>query len=447
MDRLPGPPPPGGYPPPPPQDPTTYRHYGPSVSGAMAGQPQQDVPSTQASDPGAPVPRVPPPQSNNTTCSSIPYHYVMPPPPPHHQPSLMPLPPPPHSHSHPHPHAHPQQGNPPSLSHQPQPVVVGAVAAVGSAPGQQVATVTPSPSIPLALPGDEEHLAKPLCLLRKQLEVFAATPQDISERKTGPKPPEGAVGLRCVHCAHLSVKTRGAVVYPRSISLIHQAVRNFQRHHFWRCPLMPHESKEMMNSLKPSKEQQSKRNSNEYWLNSARAIGLVDVNPVDAPPPPPPTEEDSTVPGGKKRKRVSINKMKKERGDAAPHMRFGAGYPGAVSVPQTVSNPSNIPPPPVADPAPDPVTGTGTNADAAAAEAAAYAAADAAAAAAAATADAINATTAADATPPLPGTPAPARPEKKPGHDIDAAEVLYGLAKKGDSNGNTPTPNSSKVAV
>lgn len=231
------------------------------------------------------------------------------------------------------------------------------------------------------------------------------------------------------------------MVYPRSISLIHQAVRNFQRHHFWRCPLMPHESKEMMNSLKPSKEQQSKRNSNEYWLNSARAIGLVDVNPVDAPPPPPPTEEDSAVPGGKKRKRISISKMKKERGDAAPHMRFGAGYPGAVSVPQTVPNPSNVPPPTAAPVAAE------TGADAAATEAAAYAAADAAAAAAAATADAINAATAADAIPPLPGTPAPAPPGKKPGHDIDAAEVLYGLAKKGDSNGNTPTPNSSKVAV
>ena len=205
---------------------------------------------------------------------------------------------------------------------------------------------------------------------------------------------------------------------------------------------MPHESKEMMNSLKPSKEQQSNRNSNEYWLNSARAIGLVDVNPVDAPTPPPPTEEDSTIPGGKKRKRVSISKMKKERGAAAPHIRFGAGYPGAVSVPQTVPNPSNVPPP-----AAPPVAAEVGADDDAAAEAAAYAAADAAAAAAAATADAINAATAADATPPLPGTPAPAPPGKKPGHDIDAAEVLYGLAKKGDSNGNTPTPNSSKVAV
>ena len=198
---------------------------------------------------------------------------------------------------------------------------------------------------------------------------------------------------------------------------------------------MPHESKEMMNSLKPSKEQQSKRHSNEYWLSSARAIGLVDVNPVDAPPLPPPTEEDSTLPGGKKRKRVSISKMKKERGDAAPHMRFGAGYPGAAPVPQTVTNSSSVPPPVAA------VAETGADASA---EAAAYAAADAAAAAAAAAADAISAATAADAVPTLPSTPPPG---KKPGHDIDAAEVLYGLAKKGDSNGNTPTPNSSKVAV
>jgi len=217
---------------------------------------------------------------------------------------------------------------------------------------------------------------------------------------------------------------------------------------------MPHESKEMMNSLKPSKEQQSKRKSNEYWVKSAQSLGLIDVHQitVDDPQQPPLTsaEEDSAIPCGKKRKRVSISKMKKARGDAAPHIRFGAGCPGAL-VPQT--NPSHAPSP----------LASGTDA---AAEAAAYAAAEAAAATAAATPAAADAViTSAPAVPPPFDTAGSAVPSGVAAADssgrstavssdpvaptsypagsapvpaLDAAEVLYGLAKKGDSNGKTP---------
>jgi len=207
---------------------------------------------------------------------------------------------------------------------------------------------------------------------------------------------------------------------------------------------MPHEKKEIMNSFKPGKDHQSKRNSNEYWVNSAMALGLIDAHPVDAPPsPPPPAEEGSTAPGGKKRKRTSISKMKKERGNAAPHIRFASSSNVAL-IPHAIPSQAHAPPTPHA---------AGAHS---ATEAAAYAAADAAAAAAAAAHAAIGAT---DAAPPLPGTavaagdsttplaaapsspaaaPAPAPPGKKPGHDIDAAEVLYGLAKKGDTPNGTP---------
>mmetsp|Transcript_13931 Transcript_13931/g.40061 ORF Transcript_13931/g.40061 Transcript_13931/m.40061 type:complete len:100 (+) Transcript_13931:230-529(+) len=46
----------------------------------------------------------------------------------------------------------------------------------------------PPGPIPFALPTDAEWLAPPVCLLREQLEVFAATPQDIAEKKSGSKP-------------------------------------------------------------------------------------------------------------------------------------------------------------------------------------------------------------------------------------------------------------------
>jgi hypothetical protein len=91
------------------------------------------------------------------------------------------------------------------------------------------AEASASSAIPFALPSDAEWLAPPVCLLREQLEVFAATPQDIAEKKGGSKPLLGAVGIRCRHCANDLNKIAGAATYPQSISNVHQAVRNFQR--------------------------------------------------------------------------------------------------------------------------------------------------------------------------------------------------------------------------
>jgi hypothetical protein len=105
-------------------------------------------------------------------------------------------------------------------------------------------------------PDDESCLSELVCLLRAQLEVFAATSADVSERssrKTGkqaavvsgggggggggvpvnsPVPiTPGRVGIRCKHCAHLprSAKAKGAVSYPNSIRIMNQTVRNWQR--------------------------------------------------------------------------------------------------------------------------------------------------------------------------------------------------------------------------
>ena len=90
-------------------------------------------------------------------------------------------------------------------------------------------TSGPSDPIPLALPDDAQWLAPPICLLREQLEVFATTPQDIAEKRSGTKPLLGAVGLRCRHCVGEPTKAAGAVMFPMSTSHVHQAVRNYQR--------------------------------------------------------------------------------------------------------------------------------------------------------------------------------------------------------------------------
>lgn len=97
-------------------------------------------------------------------------------------------------------------------------------------------------------PEDESCLSGLVCLLRSQLEVFAATSVDVSERSSkkskgasaaghnapvnSPVPiTPGRVGIRCKHCAHLprNAKAKGAVSYPNSIRIMNQAVRNWQR--------------------------------------------------------------------------------------------------------------------------------------------------------------------------------------------------------------------------
>ena len=109
----------------------------------------------------------------------------------------------------------------------------------------------------LASPDDDTCLSGLMCLLRQQIEVFAATSADVSDRTSkktksgggggGAGGPSGApskepvnspvpitpgrVGIRCRHCAHLprSAKAKGAVSYPNSIRIMNQAVRNWQR--------------------------------------------------------------------------------------------------------------------------------------------------------------------------------------------------------------------------
>ncbi len=73
----------------------------------------------------------------------------------------------------------------------------------------------------LFVEGDEHYLTEYQCLLRKQLEVFEAGPNDIRGSTQGRNVPisPGQVGLRCRHCANLplAARTKGAVYYSQTI--------------------------------------------------------------------------------------------------------------------------------------------------------------------------------------------------------------------------------------
>ena len=106
-----------------------------------------------------------------------------------------------------------------------------AQASASSAPTNQ-------PSVLLSTPADAQWLSPALCLLRSQIEYFAAQPQDLSakNRSGGNKAAVviGQVGIRCVWCKDCprSQRSKGSELYPSNIGLIHQAVRNYQRYVF-----------------------------------------------------------------------------------------------------------------------------------------------------------------------------------------------------------------------
>ena len=82
---------------------------------------------------------------------------------------------------------------------------------------------------------DAEILSNRMATIRRQLEYFTATTEDVKDRyKKGGKHWSvhvGQVGIRCIHCAHRPGKERSAsaVSFPTSTGLVYQAVRNWQR--------------------------------------------------------------------------------------------------------------------------------------------------------------------------------------------------------------------------
>lgn len=90
-----------------------------------------------------------------------------------------------------------------------------------------------------------------------------------------------AVGIGCIHCVRQTAKHRSnrAVCFPFSIGRIYQSVADIQRFHFGECKMMPQEVKDRFLSLQSASSKGSKGlATRQYWVSSARKIGLVDTS-------------------------------------------------------------------------------------------------------------------------------------------------------------------------
>jgi len=139
---------------------------------------------------------------------------------------------------------------------------------------------SPSSRVLLAIAEDKEWLSDMDCFIRRNLEVFCATDNDVDIAQQDRKYPVtvGQVGIRCVHCA-LSKGGSGArgtaVAFPYSINGIYESVREFQRLHLESCPNLPKTVKSKLVGFKGSASLSSVLRK--YYVLAAKALGMHDT--------------------------------------------------------------------------------------------------------------------------------------------------------------------------
>eukprot|EP00536_Pseudo-nitzschia_multiseries_P013435 jgi/Psemu1/35229/gm1.35229_g len=138
---------------------------------------------------------------------------------------------------------------------------------------------SPSSRILVAIPEDKEWLSDIDSYVRKQLEVFCATEEDVAAALKDRKYPisVGQVGIRCIHCA-ISKGNHAighASAYPFSISGIYESVKEFHRVHLESCEFLPATTKTKLKNMKGASSLSSVLRK--YYTLAAKSLGLVDT--------------------------------------------------------------------------------------------------------------------------------------------------------------------------
>lgn len=150
------------------------------------------------------------------------------------------------------------------------------------------------PILTLALPKDAQNLNPIHHFVRRNIEVFSATEEDVAAPSPGRKIAlqVGQVGLRCIHCRYETntrKRTKRAVCYPSSIARVYNCVSDMKFDHFSNCPYMPPMERAAFEELRRAGGQgggnvrggrrsgQGKGGNNtaRYYYESAVKIGLV----------------------------------------------------------------------------------------------------------------------------------------------------------------------------
>ena len=175
-----------------------------------------------------------------------------------------------------------------------QSVLDSAEATTRQQQGPTITSVGKGRAIPLYMDQDEDTLTEYQCMLRKQIELFEAGPEDTRCSAQGRNTPIliGQVGLRCRHCASLprAARTKGAVYYSQTIDGVYQIAQNMSKVHLGtRCNKIPRDVQDKLNALRNDSQRAS--GGKQYWADGMRSLGVYEDGRIlriqkagDAPP-------------------------------------------------------------------------------------------------------------------------------------------------------------------
>lgn len=130
---------------------------------------------------------------------------------------------------------------------------------------------------------DDDSLSAYQCLVRKQIELFAAKEEDVESNAQGRNKPIilGQVGIRCRHCSKIPPRhrTRGATYYPAKLHGLYQAAQNMASAHLCNhCQLIPDALRQDLVVLRDRKS--SAGGGKQYWADGVRVLGVDESNNV-----------------------------------------------------------------------------------------------------------------------------------------------------------------------
>jgi len=136
------------------------------------------------------------------------------------------------------------------------------------------------PPVTLYLPSDDDALSQFQCLVRKQIELFQAVPEDVESMARGRnrRITMGQIGIRCRHCNFLQPKkrTRGATYYPAKFDIVYQSSQNMAIMHLCEnCPHIPEDIKSELQKLRDCKS--TAGGGKVYWADGVSALGVVET--------------------------------------------------------------------------------------------------------------------------------------------------------------------------
>jgi hypothetical protein len=155
----------------------------------------------------------------------------------------------------------------------------GVVAPQQTISTQEAVQLSGKPPQLLYMSCDDDSLSEYQCLVRRQIELFEALPEDVVSNAKGRNKPIviGQVGIRCRHCRLLPPKSRhrGATYYPAKLNGLYQAAQSMASGHLCNhCEHIPHNIRQELLVLRERKS--SAGGGKKYWGDGVHVLGVYE---------------------------------------------------------------------------------------------------------------------------------------------------------------------------